>query len=353
LYTLVVKTGSISKAAQFTNLAIGAASKRISDLELALGTGLLARHSRGVTATLAGEALYRHAQRILEDVDQLTVDLSDAAGIDGVVSLWANTSAITQFLPGDIPSFMTQNPRIRIELEEQNSTDVVMAVLDGRADFGIFADRTPELGLQTITYRWDKLVLVVPNGHPLTARSGINFAEALEYDFVAFSKDTSLYSRVRLETKAVGKRLKVHIQVRSFDAMCLMVEAIGALQNEGLVVTKRNSGTYVAPAASERLLNGGSDHGGQNAEPDFSPTGTLETRFILEPAIARRAAARGKRDRLAEQYLAEMETIHDITNLEERALWNNSDRLFHGCVALRMAGRGSFDMVRTAYVTSE
>ncbi|AET95120.1 LysR family transcriptional regulator (plasmid) [Burkholderia sp. YI23] len=63
---------------------------------------------------------------MLEDVDQLTADLPDhAAGIDGVVSLWANTSAITQFLPGDIPSFMTQNPRIRIELEEQKSTYVV------------------------------------------------------------------------------------------------------------------------------------------------------------------------------------------------------------------------------------
>src|SRR6266702_5237522 len=111
-------------------------------------------------------------------------------------------------------------------------------------------------------------------------------------------------------------------------------EAIGALQNEGLVVTKRNSGTYVSSAASERLLNGDGNHGAQNAEPDFSPTGTLETRFILEPAIARRAAARGKRDRLAEQYLAEMETIHDITNLEERALWNNSDRLFHRQLAV-------------------
>ncbi|WP_052485921.1 LysR family transcriptional regulator [Caballeronia cordobensis] len=57
LYTLVVKTGSISNAAQFNNLAIGAASKRISDLELALDTGLLARHSRGVPATPAGKAL--------------------------------------------------------------------------------------------------------------------------------------------------------------------------------------------------------------------------------------------------------------------------------------------------------
>lgn len=111
-------------------------------------------------------------------------------------------------------------------------------------------------------------------------------------------------------------------------------EAIGALQNEGLVVTKRKSGTYVSPAAAERLLNPESSHAAQRAEPDFSPTSALETRLILEPAIARRAAARGKRDRLAEQYLAEMETICDITDGEERALWNNSDRLFHRQLAV-------------------
>ena len=112
-------------------------------------------------------------------------------------------------------------------------------------------------------------------------------------------------------------------------------EAIGALQNEGLVVTKRNSGTYVSSAtATERLLSGDSNSGIQNTEPDFSPTGTLETRLILEPAIARRAASRGKRDRMAEQYLAEMETVTDITKLEERSLWNNSDRLFHRQLAV-------------------
>src|ERR1700712_2710050 len=34
-------------------------------------------------------------------------------------------------------------------------------------------------------------------------------------------------------------------------------EAIGALQNEGLVVTKRNSGTYVAASATQFLTDGG------------------------------------------------------------------------------------------------
>jgi DNA-binding transcriptional LysR family regulator len=148
LFNLVVRSGSISQGAALANLAVGAASKRISDLELAVGSALLERHSRGVTLTVAGQALYRHTQRILNDVDQLAADLSDyASGMIGLVRLWANTSAITQFLPADIATFVVANPGIRIELEEQNSREVVLALLDGRADLGIFADRTPTLGL--------------------------------------------------------------------------------------------------------------------------------------------------------------------------------------------------------------
>jgi len=133
------------------HLAVGAASKRISDLEVGMGTSLLERHSRGVTLTVAGQALYRHAQRILADIDLLAAELSDfTSGIVGVVRLWANTSAVTQFLPQQLATFTQTNPGIRIELEEKNSSDIVLAVLDGRADLGIFADRTPTLGLHDL-----------------------------------------------------------------------------------------------------------------------------------------------------------------------------------------------------------
>jgi DNA-binding transcriptional LysR family regulator len=224
LYCLVVRTGSISKGAELAHLAVGAASKRISDLEEAVGAELLERHSRGVTLTYAGQALHRHAQRILSDVDQLAADLSDhASGIVGVVRLWANTSAVTQFLPAALASFVAAHPGIRIELEEQNSNDVVLAVLDGRADAGIFADRTPPLGLQTTPYRRDRLVLVVPAGHALAGRKRLPFADAMDYDFVSLAQGTSLSKRLALEAQALGKRLRLRIHVRSFDAMCQMV----------------------------------------------------------------------------------------------------------------------------------
>ena len=52
LFSLVVRTGSISKGAELAHLAVGAASKRITDLEAAVG-------ARAVGAPLAR----RHADR--------------------------------------------------------------------------------------------------------------------------------------------------------------------------------------------------------------------------------------------------------------------------------------------------
>ena len=229
LFSLVVRTGSISRGAELAHLAVGAASKRISDLEDTVGSELFERHSRGVTLTLAGHALQRHAQRILADVDHLAADLSDhASGIVGVVRLMANTSAVTQFLPADLAGFVTAHAGIRIEMEESDSREAVLAVVDGRADIGIFAERTPTFGLQTVPYRRDRLVLVVPAAHALAARASgatLSLADIADFDFVSLPQETSLAQRLAAESTGIGRRLRMRIHVRSFDAMCQMVAA--------------------------------------------------------------------------------------------------------------------------------
>lgn len=110
-------------------------------------------------------------------------------------------------------------------------------------------------------------------------------------------------------------------------------EAIGALQNQGLVVTRRNAGTYVSSDALQRLSTDASAMASAT-DPDVSPGSTLDLRRILEPAIARRAAQRARPDALAEQYLAQMESITDIDDPGQCALWNDSDRLFHRQLAV-------------------
>ncbi len=122
LFSLVARSGSISKGAELAHLAVGAASSASPISRAAVGAALLDRNSRGITLTVAGQALQMHAQRILSDVDQLAAGLSDyATGLVGVVRLWANTSAVTQFLPADISSFVRANAGIRIELGQRRS----------------------------------------------------------------------------------------------------------------------------------------------------------------------------------------------------------------------------------------
>ena len=101
----------------------------------------------------------------------------------------------------------------------------MVAVLDGRADLGIFADRTHALGLHQVDYRKDRLSLVVPRGHALSNRRTTYFEDVLDYDFVSLSEGTSLSERLQAETEALGRTLKLRIRVRSFDAMCKMVAA--------------------------------------------------------------------------------------------------------------------------------
>ena len=71
-------------------------------------------------------------------------------------------------------------------------------------------------------------MLVVPARHALAARrpatvSGL--ADLLDFDFVSLPQQTSLAQRLRAESTSIGRRLRVRIQVRSFDAMCQMMAA--------------------------------------------------------------------------------------------------------------------------------
>lgn len=226
LYVNIAREGSISGGARVSHLAVGAASRRITDLEAALGTQLLYRQAWGVELTEAGQACLAHAQRVLHEVGQMAGSLSDYAhGLRGQVRIAANTSSLTQFLPEDLAVFMERHPGVRIDLEEQNSADIVQAVRDNRADVGIFADRTPCAGLETFPYRLDELVLVAPPKHPLAERQCVSFVDTIHHDYVGLPPATSLALRLQEESARLERTIRLRIQVRSFDAICRMVAA--------------------------------------------------------------------------------------------------------------------------------
>lgn len=224
LFVAVCELGSIGKAAQREFIAPSALSKRLSDLEATLDTELLQRHSRGVHLTPAGQNLLHHARSVLFSVDRLQAELSEYAdGARGQVRVHASISATVQFLPEDLGAFVRAHPGIRIDLEEHLSNEVLRAVQEGAADLGICntADGVGEL--QTLPYRQDELVLVVPRRHALARRKSVAFADTLALDHVGLHSNSSIYVAMRQAAATLGQTIKLRIQVTGLDAMGRMI----------------------------------------------------------------------------------------------------------------------------------
>ncbi|HEY3050053.1 MAG TPA: LysR substrate-binding domain-containing protein, partial [Polaromonas sp.] len=172
----------------------------------------------------AGESLLHHARSVLFSLEKMQGELSEYAdGVRGHVRMHASISAIVQFLPEDLGAFIRQHAEIKIDLEEHLSTEVIRAVQEGAADLGVCNTANGAGELQTLPYRHDKLVLIVPRGHALCAQGAIKFEAALDYDQVGLHSNSSIYLAMRQAAAAVGRTIKLRIHVTGLDAMCRMI----------------------------------------------------------------------------------------------------------------------------------
>jgi molybdate transport repressor ModE-like protein len=224
LFQHVVEAGSITRGAERMHLALAAASTRIRNMEAVLGTRLLERERQGVQPTPAGRTLLRHARLLLQQAERMRGELSEYAnGLRGQIRLLSNTNALMEFLPEPLSDFLTAHPQVNIDLEERLSDEIVAAIADGTADIGIVAGTVEIAGLEVFPFRRDRFVLVVAPGHPLAGLDRIAFAEVLDYDFVGLDRASALQRFLSEKADRIGRRIKLRVQLRSFDAICRLV----------------------------------------------------------------------------------------------------------------------------------
>lgn len=226
LFCEIVDAGSITGGAERCALALAAASTRIRNMEAALGAPLMTRSRQGVTPTPAGRMLLKHARGLLDQAARMRDDLSAfAGGLSGEVRLLANTNALTEFLPDPLSRFLAAHPQVNVDLEERLSDEIVGLIAEGVGDIGIVAGTVDVGRLQTYPFRSDRFVVVAARDHALALRASMSFAQVLDYDIVGLERSSSLQRFLSAKAAREGRPLRARIQLRSFDAVCRLVEA--------------------------------------------------------------------------------------------------------------------------------
>lgn len=222
----IAAANSITRGAERTHMSPPAASARIRHLEEDIGVRLLHRSAQGVTLTVAGQAFVHHARGMMLQLNELHAEMREYAdGVKGHVRLCANTTAVVNFLPAILRTFLLEHGNVNVELRERASQQIVRAVSEGATDIGIVAGNVRTEGLELKPYRSDRLVAVVADGHAIAGRDTIAFAEALDFEFISLGDDSAIHAFLEEASQRLERSLRVRIQVGNFEALCRMVEA--------------------------------------------------------------------------------------------------------------------------------
>jgi DNA-binding transcriptional LysR family regulator len=114
----VVEAGSITAAAERLNVSKSVISKRISDLEAALGAELFRRSIRRVVPNDRGMALYERMRGLVHELDETIEQVSTRAGeLRGRLRITAPMTFGTRHLGPVVAAFARRHPDLELALD--------------------------------------------------------------------------------------------------------------------------------------------------------------------------------------------------------------------------------------------
>jgi LysR family transcriptional regulator for metE and metH len=167
----VVTEGNLTRAAQRLHVTPSALSHHLRDLEERLGATLFLRAGRRMVPTEAGQRLGRAAQSV---VTELTAAESDVArgGPASRVPLRVATECYTAYhwLPAALAEFRPRHPEVDVRIVVEATRQPLAALLDGRLDVAIVAERPPARRFRSQALFADELVVLARPGHRILSR---------------------------------------------------------------------------------------------------------------------------------------------------------------------------------------
>jgi DNA-binding transcriptional LysR family regulator len=201
---VVVDRASFSQAADHLGVTQPAVSLAIRSLERRLGTTLIDRSGRTVAPTEAGQIVYRHAQRILAQEQELISNLSEEqSAIGGSLVVGASTGPGERVLPQLLGAFRLKHPEVLVSLRVDDTDTVVDRVADRQLELGIVGAERPHRSLVFEPFLRDELVLLTPAGHPFAGRE-ITLEELKREPLVIQQEGSGVRSVVERELRAAG-----------------------------------------------------------------------------------------------------------------------------------------------------
>lgn len=225
-FLAVADLGSFKAAADALHLSQSALSRRVDKLEDALGVLLFARTTRKVELTTVGRSFVPKARNVLNELESALLGIRDVAErISGEVTLACVPSAVAYFLPGVIRQYHRQYPGIRIRVIDESSSEILLNVARGQADFGLTYIGAQEADIEFEPLLEEPFVVACPKDHPLARRRKLSWAELAQHDYVTIAQGSGNRLLIDQALAHSSTRPRWFCEVHHVTALVSLVEA--------------------------------------------------------------------------------------------------------------------------------
>ena len=226
-FVRVVEAGSLTGAARRLEVAKSAVSRRLAELEGRLGVQLLRRTTRTLHLTDAGHAFYQRCVRILADVDEAELAVSDVHGrLAGQLRVAAPLSFGIAHLQPAVEAFLAEHPDVRFDLDLDDRQVDLMA-----ENFDLGIRIAPLADSSLVARRLATVEHVVCASPDYLARHGTPAtpAELAEHDCLTYANAPESDAWHCTDTQGREHRIPVRSRLRANNGDLLREAAVAGL----------------------------------------------------------------------------------------------------------------------------
>ena len=223
-FHLVVKYGSLRRAAVRMSITVPAVSFSIRRLEEQLGVPLFERLPNKMILTSAGERLSQGVELIFEEIRNVFSPIASQSLPKGRLSMSVNSDLAWYFIP-KIAAFIKANPDIELGLDIRSSSEALSQVERGEVDLGIGRYSKLPRTVEKESIMTSSVSLACRRDHPLLRRKTPQIEDIACYKLVTLPSRNSTRRLINGAFSKAGIKTRSWLEAGTCQTVCSFVES--------------------------------------------------------------------------------------------------------------------------------
>ncbi len=224
-FITIVEEKTFTEAATKLHISQPSLSTAIKKLEEKIGLTLLDRSTRKLRVTKEGELIYNEAKKLLTHADYVADEMKRLKKEGPPVLSIGLIESSKFWIPKIFPSFREKFQNVRIKLLEILSLEQVEnALTHFEIHIAITNQYIQNKEIAIIPIYEERLVALLPPGHPLKHHESVTLADVVKDDFIISKEGFQTREDILHAFRQQGMTPNIQFEIERFETACSLVE---------------------------------------------------------------------------------------------------------------------------------